>query len=74
MCVMVYNGEEVIGTVGELKKEFPEVPLILCEGCKDSDAKDEYCLCPVDLAAMFKQAGIEYKYDGDFNILDESEQ
>ncbi|MCK9209239.1 MAG: hypothetical protein M0P61_00245 [Ignavibacteriaceae bacterium] len=76
MCVMVYKGEEVIGTVGELKKEFPDVPLILCNGYENSEVRDEYCLCPIDLDKMFKGAGISFKYDYDYDytILNKVEE
>ena len=74
MCVIVYKEDEVIGTVGELKKEFPDVPLILCNGYENSEVKYEYCLCPIDLEQMFKKAGIKYKYDYDYIILNESEK
>jgi len=72
MCVTVYKGKEVIGTVGELKKGFPGVPLIIYK--EYSEVKDEQCLCPIDLDQMFKGAGIRFEYDYDYFILNESEQ
>lgn len=60
MCQAVYikSKELLIQTVKELKKEMPELNLVLNYGYKTEN--DEGCLCPIDLEKTFDDAKINW--------------
>ena len=58
MCQAIFVGEHELTTVGQFKEWFPGVEIVI--DCLYHEAKDDFCLCPMDIGRTLENISITY--------------
>lgn len=67
MCTKVYTPKGEIETVDDLRRLVYPHKIVINDGYNTSGL-GRFCLCPVDVCATLKAAGIEYQWDNQLDI------